>query len=78
MTAPIDNKEKLRIMMRDANLDTLEVAKLLEAQTRRGVSIRAVQSWAAKEEKKSSRPCPDWVLTNLEDAIRVRQVLKSA
>lgn len=78
MITRIDNKERLRSMMQEADLDTIEVAKMLEARTRRDVSVRAVQAWAAREEKKSSRPCPDWVLANLEEAIRLRQALKSA
>lgn len=78
MITEIDNKDKLRAMMQEAGLDTQEVAKMLEARTRRDVSVRAVQAWAAREEKKSARPCPDWVLANLEEAIRLRQALKSA
>ncbi|HMY01098.1 MAG TPA: hypothetical protein PKL69_07650 [Agitococcus sp.] len=65
-----ENKQRLRGLMRNANLDTLAVKKLLEQQTKRKYSIRTVQAWAADSSKASSRECPEWVLENLEQIIK--------
>lgn len=65
-----ENKQRLRGLMRNANLDTLAVKQLLEQQTKRKYSIRTVQAWAADSSKASSRECPEWVLENLEQIIK--------
>ena len=65
-----ENKQRLRGLMRNANLDTLAVKKLLELQTKRKYGIRTVQAWAADSSKASSRECPEWVLENLEQIIK--------
>ncbi|HNC86819.1 MAG TPA: hypothetical protein PLT95_07920 [Agitococcus sp.] len=65
-----ENKQRLRGLMLNANLDTLAVKQLLEQQTKRKYSIRTVQAWAADSSKASSRECPEWVLENLEQIIK--------
>lgn len=64
------NKQRLRGLMVNANLDTLAVKRFLEQQTKRKYSIRTVQAWAADSSKASSRECPEWVLENLEQIIK--------
>lgn len=63
-------KERLRRLMAEAELDTMQVAALLEKRTMRKYSLRTVQAWVASEDKASSRECPAWVLENLEQIIR--------
>ncbi|PTQ86083.1 hypothetical protein [Agitococcus lubricus] len=67
-----ENKQRLRSLMVNANLDTFAVKQLLEQQTKRKYSIRTVQAWAADSSKASSRECPEWVLENLEQIIKGR------
>jgi hypothetical protein len=64
-----ENKQRLRALMLNANLDTFAVKQLLEQKTKRKYSIRTVQAWVADSSKASSRECPQWVLENLEQMI---------
>ena len=68
-------KERLRQLMAEAELDTMQVAALLEQKTMRKYSLRTVQAWVASEDKASSRECPAWVLENLEQIISNQQVI---
>lgn len=65
-----ENKQRLRSLMFNANLDTFAIKQLLEQQTKRKYSIRTVQAWATDSSKSSSRECPEWVLENLEQIIK--------
>ncbi len=65
-----NNKDRLRVLMADANLDTLAITQLLEQKTKRKYSIRTVQAWVANQSKASSRECPEWVIENLEQVIK--------
>ncbi|WP_130415679.1 hypothetical protein [Fluviicoccus keumensis] len=67
------SKERLRQLMAKAELDTMQVALLLEKRTMRKYSLRTVQAWVANEGRASSRECPAWVLENLEQIIQERQ-----
>ncbi len=66
-------KERLRQLMAEAELDTMQIAALLEQKTMRKYSLRTVQAWVASENLASSRECPVWVLENLEQIIRSQQ-----
>lgn len=73
----IDNKCHLRQIMKEEKLDTLGVADLLKRSMHREFSVRTIQAWAADESKKSSRPCPDWVIENLRSELRRKHSRRS-
>ncbi|MBY8968788.1 hypothetical protein J1G33_00115 [Pseudomonas sp. P867] len=48
-------------------------AELIAAVTSRPCSARTVRSWFNDPEKRSSTPCPDYAVPNLEKAIEYMQ-----
>jgi hypothetical protein len=65
-TTPEENQEALRKIINDRGLTQEQIAELLSKKTKRTVSYRAVKSWLAKPDIKSSRPCPDWPIKILK------------
>ena len=50
--------------------DPLMVAQAIEAETKKSISTRTVQSWLIEPGKKSSRKCPEWALKALNDYLK--------
>ena len=65
----MDNRERFKALLEVHNISQARSAELLCIQTQRPCSVRAVRSWLAEPNKLSSRPCPDWAITALENAL---------
>lgn len=71
MTAP-SNRERFAELLQESGITQAESAALICAATQRPCSVRAVRSWLNDPNKPSSRPCPDWAVAALSNAIRAR------
>jgi hypothetical protein len=68
----MSNRERYRQLLLDYGLTQAESAVLLCEQTQRPCSVRTVRSWLNDPDKASSRECPAWAVTALENAIARR------
>ncbi len=73
---PIDNKATLRALMARESLECKDVARMLKEHLHLTYTTRSVQQWVADESKKSSQPCPEWVITNLQEIIKKQKTSK--
>ena len=55
--------------------DPLMVAQAIEAETKKSISTRTVQSWLIEPGKRSSRKCPEWALKALNDYLNSQKIL---
>ncbi len=65
----MSNRERYQQLLMEHGLTQAESAALICEQTQRPCSVRAVRSWLNDPDKASSRACPDWAVTALENAI---------
>ena len=63
------NREEFHRLLVENNLTQADSAALICEQTQRPCSVRAVRSWLNDPDKPSSRPCPDWALAALKNAL---------
>ncbi|PNE59836.1 hypothetical protein A8H39_01425 [Paraburkholderia fungorum] len=68
----MSNRERYRQLLLKHDLTQAESAALICEQTQRPCSVRTVRSWLNDPDKASSRGCPDWAITALENAIARR------
>lgn len=66
------NREAFQHLLAEHRLTQADSAALICEQTQRPCSVRAVRSWLNAPDKPSSRPCPDWAVTALSDALARR------
>lgn len=64
-----DNRAAFLALLSDNGLTQAKAATLICEYTRRPCSVRTVRSWVNDPEKPSSRPCPDWAIEALSNAI---------
>lgn len=64
------NQKKFRELYQKADLTQNEVAQLIARQTMRPCSIRTIRAWLATPGLTSARPCPDWAVLTLSEAIQ--------
>lgn len=69
MNSGNSNREKFQFLLKKYNITQAESAKLLSNFTQRPCSVRTVRTWLNDPSKVSSRPCPDWAISALEDII---------
>jgi uncharacterized protein YehS (DUF1456 family) len=65
----INNREVFRSLLIEYELTQADSAALICKQTQRPCSVRAVRSWLNDPDKASSRPCPDWAVVALKNAL---------
>lgn len=65
----MDNRTRFLQLLEAYDITQARSAELIEAVTGRPCSVRTVRSWVNDPEKKSSTPCPDHAVKNLEKAI---------
>lgn len=70
----MDNREKLRQLLKSENITQAKGAELIAAATQRPCGERTVRSWLNDPEKESSRRCPDWAVDALTRAIRYMRI----
>lgn len=68
MPSPEQNRAALRALIDERGYTLAQVASLLTSRTGRPCSQRAIESWLASPERKSARPCKDWVVECLKQA----------
>lgn len=68
------NREKYSNLLNMYKITQAESAALICEQTNRPCSVRAVRSWLNDPDKPSSRPCPDWAINALENAIQEKYI----
>jgi hypothetical protein len=66
----MSNQEKLVKLIEAAKITRKEAAIYISDETKRPCSWRTVQSWLANPSLSSARPCPDWVVKNLEARLK--------
>ena len=66
------NREKYLHLLELHKLSQAESAALICEQTQRPCAVRTVRSWLNDPEKPSSRPCPNWAVLALENALKNR------
>lgn len=66
----MSNREEFKQLLAVNGLTQADSASLICAQTQRPCSVRAVRSWINDPDKPSSRPCPDWALDALKNALK--------
>lgn len=65
----MDNRARFLQLLDTYNITQARSAELIAAVTGRSCAVRTVRSWVNDPTKKSSTPCPDWAVKNLEKAI---------
>ena len=65
----MDNRARYQKLLVDRGLTQADSAALICQYTKRPCSVRAVRSWLNDPDKPSSRPCPDWAVEALEQAL---------
>lgn len=65
----MDNRTRFLHLLDAYGITQAKSAELIAAVTGRPCAPRTVRSWVNDPTKKSSTPCPDWAVTNLEKAI---------
>lgn len=66
----MSNREEFKRLLTENGITQADSAALICAQTQRPCSVRAVRSWLNDPDKPSSRPCPDWALEALTNALK--------
>jgi len=66
----MSNGEKLRRILFEHRLTQVQAARIICSITMRPCSLRAVRAWLTDPAKPSSRPCPDWVIEVMEQAVK--------
>lgn len=64
-----DNRAAFLALLLDNGLTQAKAATLICEYTRRPCSVRTVRSWVNDPDKPSSRPCPDWAVEALTNAV---------
>lgn len=65
------NREKFQALLAQYGLTQAESAALICQQTQRPCAVRTVKSWLNDPLKPSSRPCPDWAVIALQNALKI-------
>jgi hypothetical protein len=65
----MSNRATFMQMLDEHRITQAESAALICEQTQRPCSVRTVRSWLNDPDKPSSRPCPDWAITALHNAL---------
>lgn len=65
-----DNRTAFLSLLTDNGLTQAMAARLICEYTRRPCSVRTVRSWVNDPDKPSSRPCPDWAVEALTEALK--------
>ena len=65
----MDNRTRFLHLLEAYDITQARSAELITAVSGRPCAARTVRSWVNDPTKKSSSPCPDWAVTNLEKAI---------
>lgn len=68
------NRERYQQLLDTHGITQTYSATLIEAVTKRPCAPRTVRSWLNDPSKSSSRPCPDWAVSALQQAIRYMQI----
>lgn len=67
----MSNRVEYKRLLDEYGLTQADSAALICKQTQRPCSVRAVRSWLNDPDKPSSRPCPDWALAALKNALKI-------
>lgn len=70
----LDNRARFLQLLDTYDITQARSAELIAAVTGRACAVRTVRSWVNDPTKKSSSPCPDWAVKNLEKAIHYMQL----
>jgi len=73
MAYSMDNRETFTKILSDHGITQAESAGIICKATQRPLSVRTVRSWLNDPDKPSSRPCPDWAVKALQDAVALTQ-----
>jgi len=65
-----DNRTAFLALLAGNGLTQAKAATLIGEYTRRPCSVRTVRSWVNDPDKPSSRPCPDWAVEALREALK--------
>ncbi|NWD57227.1 hypothetical protein HX878_21085 [Pseudomonas veronii] len=65
----MDNRTRFLHLLDAYDITQKKSAELIASVSGRPCAVRTVRSWVNDPEKKSSVPCPDWAVANLEKAI---------
>ncbi|KAA6093899.1 hypothetical protein F3I18_23320 [Pantoea sp. B_10] len=65
-----DNRAMFLSLLSDNELTQAKAAMLICEYTRRPCSVRTIRSWVNDPDKPSSRPCPDWAVEALTEALK--------
>lgn len=68
-----DNRAQFLALLADYGLTQAKAAYLICEYTRRPCSVRTVRSWVNDPDKPSSRPCPDWAVEVLAEALQTNR-----
>lgn len=68
------NRERYKQLLDTHGITQVYSATLIEAVTKRPCSPRTVRAWLNDPAKSSSRQCPSWAVSALEQAIRYMQL----
>lgn len=72
VTATMSNREAYQRLLVEHDITQAESAAMICEQTQRPCSVRTIRSWLNDPDKSSSRPCPDWALAALSNALARR------
>lgn len=70
----VSNRMRYQQLLDAHGITQVYSATLIEAVTKRPCSPRTVRAWLNDPAKPSSRQCPDWAVSALEQAIRYMQL----
>ena len=70
----MNNIERFNKIRRDYGLTQADCAAYICEYTRRPLSVRTIRSWLNDQSKPSSRPCPDWAVEALENAVSKKEI----
>lgn len=65
----LDNRTRYLQLLEAYGITQAKSAELIAAVSGRPCAVRTVRSWVNDPTAKSSSPCPDWAVSNLEKAI---------
>lgn len=67
----MNTRATYRQLLLDHRLSQARSAELICQQTQRPCSVRTVRSWLNDPNKASSRPCPEWAVHTLAQALGI-------
>jgi hypothetical protein len=68
----MSNRLKFQKLLKESGSTQAQSAALICAFTHRPCSVRTVRSWLNDRDAPSARPCPDWAVDVLRQALQER------